>query len=180
MRLIADEARVSQKTIEALYGTKAHLLAETVTYAIRGDVDPVEMLQRPHIREMERVPTAAAMLDLHAAHLRRVNERSAAVAFVVEQAAPADPNVRELWQQMNQNRLTGVRWARRTLLAKPNTDHLTAERTDPVFLVALDWGTYRVLTTVGRLSPDAFETWLRAYYRNMLLAPGESSRRRDR
>jgi AcrR family transcriptional regulator len=174
MRAIAEAAGVSQKTVEALYGTKARLLAETVTYAIRGDVEPVEMLRRPYILEMESVASAAEMLDLHAAHLRRVNERSAAIAFVVEQAAPADTDVQALWTRMNHNRLVGVRWAASTLCAKPGMRHLTGEALEPVFLVAFDWGTYRVLTSVGGLTPDEYEAWLASYYRRMLLARADS------
>jgi AcrR family transcriptional regulator len=180
MRAIAEDAGVSLKTVEALYGTKARLIAETVTYAIRGDVEPVEMLQRPHILEMESVPTAAEMLDLHAAHLRRVNERSAAIAFVVEQAAPADTDVGALWERMNHNRLVGVRWAARTLLAKPGMGHLATEEVEPIFLVAFDWGTYRVLTEVGELTADEFEAWLRSYYRGMLLARADAGQTLER
>jgi len=176
MRAIAEDAGVSPKTVEALYGTKARLLVDAVTYAIRGDVDAVEMLQRPHVHEMESAATAAEMLALHAAHLRRVNERSAAIAFAVEQAARADPAVGELWAQMNHNRLVGVRWAARTLLAKPGMGHLDAALTEPVFLVAFDWGTYRVLTEVGGLSADDYERWLGEYYRRMLLAQRDPSR----
>jgi len=174
VRLIAQEAGVSQKTVEALHGTKGRLLAETVTYAIRGDVESVEMLQRPHILEMESVRSAAEMLDLHAAHLRRVNERSAAIAFVVEQAAPAEPDVRALWRRMNHNRLVGVRWAARTLLAKPGMAQVAAEEIEPVFLIAFDWGTYRLLTEVAGLSADEYQAWLRSYYGKMLLAAGRS------
>jgi AcrR family transcriptional regulator len=173
VRVIAQQAGVSAKTVEALYGTKARLLADTVTYAIRGDVESIEMLQRPHILEMESVPSAAEMLELHAAHLRRVNERSAAIAFVVEQAARAEPDVRALWQRMNHNRLVGVRWAARTLLAKPGMGQLTAEDVEQVLLVAFDWGTYRVLTEVAGLSADEYEAWLGNYYRGMLLAAAE-------
>jgi len=179
MRAIAAEAGVSQKTVEALFGTKARLLGETVTYAIRGDVEPVEMLQRPHILEMEAVRGAGEMLDLHAAHLRRVNARSAAIAFVVEQAAGADDEVRALWRRMNDNRLVGVRWAARTLLQKPRTAHLRADEIEPVFLVAFDWGTYRVLTEVGGLSADEYEAWLRRYYRTMLLGRAPRTRVSD-
>jgi AcrR family transcriptional regulator len=167
--LIAAKARVSPKTVEALYGTKARLLAETVTYAIRGDVEPVEMLQREHILEMERVPTAETMLELHAAHLRRVNERSAAIAFVVEQAARSSASVSELWTRMNRNRLVGVRWASRTLSAKRGMDQLDAAQTETIFLVAFDWATYRVLTQSGDLSADEYEAWLKTYYERMLL-----------
>jgi AcrR family transcriptional regulator len=169
IRAVAAAAGVSPKTVEAVYATKARLLAATVTFAIRGDVRPVEMLRRPHILEMEEVADAATMLDRHAEHLRRVNERSARIAFVVEQAAPADTAVGELWEEMNGNRRTGVRWATRTLLAKPGMGHLRPREVEPIFLVAFDWGTYRVLTGVGGLGAARFEAWLKDYYRRMLL-----------
>jgi AcrR family transcriptional regulator len=176
IREIASGAGASPKTVEAIYGTKARLLAATVTYAIRGDVEPVEMLHRPHIIAMEAVATAAEMLERHAEHLRRVNERSAGVAFVVEQAARTDPDVRTLWDQMNHNRLVGVRWARRTLLGKPGMGGLKPHWVERVFLVAFDWGTYRVLTEVGGLSPARYEAWLKSYYRNMFLSRARRAR----
>jgi AcrR family transcriptional regulator len=169
VRHIAAEAAVSPKTVEAIYGTKAKLLAATVTYAIRGDVRPLGMLRRAHILAMEDVPTAAEMLERHAEHLRRVNERSAGIAFVVEQAARTDAQVRLLWDQMNHNRRVGVRWATRTLLSKPQTSHLEPRWVKPVFLVAFDWGTYRVLTEVAGLSAARYEDWLKGYYRKMFL-----------
>lgn len=169
IRKVAERAAVSPKTVEATFGTKALLLADTVTFAIRGDTGAVGMRQRPHIFAMEAVPTAAEMLDRHASHLRAVNERSARLAFVVEAAAPSEPDVGELWGRMNANRLVGVRWATQTLLAKPGTDHLKRRHVESVFLVAFDWGTYRVLTSTGSLTPAGYERWLRGYYARMLL-----------
>lgn len=166
---IAREAKVSPKTVEALYGTKSRLLEEVVTFAIRGDSAPIEMLKRPHIARMEQEPSAAGMLALHAAHLRRVNERSSEIAFVVEQGARADSGVAEIWQRMLANRRVGIGWAIRTLLAKRDAPERTARSLEPVFLVAFDWGTYRLLTTQGRLSPPQFQRWVEQYYRRMIL-----------
>jgi hypothetical protein len=63
-----------------------------------------------------------------------------------------------------------VRWAARTLLAKPGMRQVGAEEIEPLFLIAFDWGTYRVLTEVAGLSADEYEPWLRSYYRRMLFA----------
>ena len=46
MRALAEAAGVSVKTVEALFGTKAALLEEVVRFAIRGDLEDVEMPQR--------------------------------------------------------------------------------------------------------------------------------------
>src|SRR6266851_1259266 len=99
MATIAADARVSQKTVEAHFGTKSALLRSVVDYAIRGDT-----------------------LDIHSSHVRSIVERTAGVAWVVEHAAAGDPDVRELWQRMTNNRRSGVNWATNALLAKPDHD----------------------------------------------------------
>jgi AcrR family transcriptional regulator len=171
IRDVADGARVSAKSVEALFGTKAALLRAAVDYAIRGDVDPTPMPQREVVREMKNARDAAAMLDLHAAHLRRVNPRSARIAWVVEHAAPADDVVAELWRQMNHNRRYAVRWAARTLLSKTGRKRgLTQRDAQAIFWVAVDWGTFRTLTDHAGLDADGYERWLRRYYAATLLA----------
>jgi len=170
MRSIAERAGVSQKTVEALFGTKAALLHAAVEYAIRGDVDPLPMPQRETVARMERAASAVEMLDLHAGHLRRVNERSARIAWVVEQAAADDPLVEALWAEMNGNRAFAVRWATDLLLSRPGRRRgLRRQDVETAFWVALDWGTYRTLTDHARLSPAGYEAWLRRYYRSMFL-----------
>ena len=170
---IAESAGVSQKTVEALFGTKAALLQAAVDYAIRGDTEPLPMPQREAVARMEAAPDAAAMLALHAAHVRAVNERSARIAAAVEHAAAADPAVAALWQQMNRNRAFGVRWATDTLRAKRGRrPHLARHEVEATFWVALDWSTYRTLTEHAGLDPTGFERWLGRYYAATLLPPG--------
>lgn len=170
IRGIGDAAGVSPKTVEALFGTKAALLQTSVEYAIRGDIDPLPMPQRVAVAHMEAAPTAQKMLDLHATHLRQINQRSARLAWAIEQAAPADSAVASLWRQMNRNRTYAVDWATDTLLSKPGRRRgLQRQRVLSTFWVAIDWGTYRTLTGHAGLTPEAFERWLRAYYRSLLV-----------
>jgi TetR/AcrR family transcriptional regulator, regulator of autoinduction and epiphytic fitness len=167
---VADDAGVSVKTIEALFRTKGSLLKAVVDFSIRGDLDPTPMPERDVIAEIEAAADAAAMLGLHAAHIRAVNERSARVAWAVEHAAASDATAAELWRTMNENRRYGIRWATRTLLAKEGRDaSLTPEGTEALFWVAFDWGTYRTLTTHAGMTPDGFEEWLSGYYRRVFL-----------
>ena len=176
VRLIAAGARVSPKTVEALFGTKAALLQAAADYAIRGDIRAIEMPQREAVAEMEAAPTAAAMLRLHATHLRTINSRSARLAAVVEQAATTDDAVAALWNRMNHNRRFAVRWATDTLLGKPGHRRaLTREGIEAIFWVALDWATYRTLTDHAGLTPNGYERWLRGYYVSMLLSEPAST-----
>jgi AcrR family transcriptional regulator len=171
MRSIAAEAGVSQKTVEALFGTKAAVLRAVVDFSIRGDIRAVPMPRREAVAAMEAATGASTMLDLHALHVRLIMERSARIAWVVEHAAPTDPEVEELWQRMTDNRRFGVAWAAKTLRAKPDFDpSLDLAEVEETFWVALDWGTYRTLRDHRGLSPDAYQAWLRRYYSKMLLA----------
>ena len=175
---VAARAGVSQKLVEAAFGTKAALLEAAVEYAIRGDVEPVAMPQRERVQAMEGAPDAGAMLRLHAAHLREVNARSARIALVVEQAAAADPAVAVVWRQMNRNREFAVRWATETLWSKPGRRRgLTRARVAAAFWVALDWGTYTTLTERAGLDDPGFERWLVEYYSSLLLARAAVTRR---
>jgi len=170
IRNVAEGAGVSAKTVEALFGTKASLLQAVVDFSIRGDVRPIPIDRRQSVADMEAVLEAATMLDLHAAQVRGISERTARIAWVIEQAAASDANVEELWRRMTTNRRTGVRWATKTLLAKRDADRsLSIREVEETFWIALDWGTYRTLAEHRRLSPDAFQAWLRRYYRRMLL-----------
>ena len=169
LRAIAAEAGISQKTVEAIYKTKAGVLQATIDYAMRGDTDPTPMPQRPALLEMETVTDAKAMLDLHAAHLRRVVPRSAGIAWTVEQAAGGGGQPAQLWAQMTHNRTYAVRWATATLLGKPKTSHLTKHHAQTTFWIATDWATYRNLTRYAGLNDNRYEAWLRTYYEQTLL-----------
>jgi len=169
MRSVATEAGVSQKTVEAIFQTKAALLQAAVDFSIRGDIRPIPMPQRKRVKEMEAARDVTTMLDLHAAHVRTIEERSALIAGAVEHAATSDLAVAQLWERMTNNRRTGVRWAATTLLTKPDVANLDFAEVVEAFWVALDWGTYRTLTGNLGMTPDAFEAWLRQYYRGMFL-----------
>ena len=167
---VADVAAVSPKTIEAIFGTKSNLLAAAVDWAIRGDPGHTPMPRRAAIVEMEAAPDAPSMLRLHAAHLRRVNRRSAGLAAAVEHAAHTDPTVSQLWRRMNKNRAYAVAWASSTLLSKPGRRHdLSEADARSGFWVTIDWATYRTLTQYAGLSAKRFEEWVVDFYTRQFL-----------
>jgi AcrR family transcriptional regulator len=165
---VGQSAGVSPKTIEAAFGTKAALLAAAVDYAMRGDIEPTPVAQRPLGLAVEEARDATTMLRRHAEYLRAIHERSARIAFTVESAAAADPRVGELWRRMNTNRRSGVQWATDTLRTKPGRNtRLSRREVEECFWVAVDWGVYRTLTGQAGLSPDEYEAWLLRYYRQL-------------
>ena len=170
MRATADQAGVSIKTVEALYRTKAELLKQVIDYAIAGDLRPIPVLGRESVEAMQAAPDAATMLDLHAHHSRAISGRAALVLWVAEQAAPAHQDVAKLWAQNNDNRRTGARWTATTLLTKPGLPpHIGQRYAEEVFWIAIDPATYRSLTLGRGLRPAGFESWIKNFYRKMLL-----------
>jgi len=174
--VVAAAAAVSPKTVQALFGTKAALLAAAVDYAIAGDVAEVPVIAREPARLVESAPDAATMLDRHAGHVAAINARSAGLAWVVESAAGSSQLVTALWEQMTANRRFGARWAATTLLTKPgHRPGLTLEQAERDFVIAMDWGTYRTLAGELGLTPGQVRDWIRSYYLRMFLSQAQAT-----
>lgn len=168
--VIADEAGVSPKTIQAQFGTKAKLLAEVVDFAVRGDAggEPVE--RRGGAQAIRAAPRAAEALSLHAALVADINARAAQLAAVVEAGAAGDPAVVPLRDRMRDSMQFGVVWAAETVLSKPGLrSGLAPEQVEIVFQVAMAWSTYRTLASARGMSAPQIENWIGHLYERMLL-----------
>src|SRR3981081_1835451 len=108
---IAADAEVSPKTIEALFATKAAVLAAVVDYSLRGDASDVPMLAREATRTVQSAPDAVTMLDRHVEYAIPITARSARIAAVIESAAGSDKRVAALVARMTQKRRLGGRGA---------------------------------------------------------------------
>jgi AcrR family transcriptional regulator len=174
---IAADAEVSPKTIEALFATKAALLAAVVDYSLRGDASDVPMLARKSTQTVQSAPDAATMLDRHVEYAIPMTARSARIAAVIESAAGSDKNVAELWARLTHNRRFGARWAAETLLQKPGVrSDLTLEQAQQTFTIAIDWATYRTLHVELGLSHNQLHEWMRSYYQRMFLSQSATLR----
>jgi AcrR family transcriptional regulator len=165
---VAADSGVSPKTVEALFATKAGLLSEVVTFAIRGDAGGALMIERPAGRAVEEAPDASTMLARHAAYSAAIGRRAATITWVVEGAAAGDEAVAAVAARMRENRRFGARWAAEILVALPGVT-VSLEEARRRFLFAIDPGVYRALTTELELAPDDVEAWLRDYYERTLL-----------
>jgi AcrR family transcriptional regulator len=168
IKAVAETAGVSPKTIEANFHTKTALLAATVTFVFRGEDQDVPMTEREPARAFMQATTATEALDRHAAYARPITQRSARIAAVVETA----PGLEELWERMRANARFGARWACEQIVTKPGLRaDATPDLVETTLLVAMDWGTYRLLTTERALTPESYEAWMRHYYARVLLDP---------
>ena len=182
MRSIAVRAAVSPKTVEALFATKPALLEATLVAALGGDPANTDAggLARPEVvlelrgearRKIEEAPDAATMLEVHSALLSEINARAARLCWALETAVPSDERLAEISARMAEVVSFGARWLAGVLLRKPGVRaDLTLREAEETFLVAIDWNTYRTLTTRGDMRPEDVQAWVARYYRRMLLA----------
>ena len=110
MRSVATEAHVAVPTIELAFGTKARLLKAAIDTATAGDTDPVPMLSRPWAARARATDDPEAFLDLFANVLTAAAHRAAGLMMVALEAAPLDPDIAEVADQLMRQRQVMAAW----------------------------------------------------------------------
>jgi AcrR family transcriptional regulator len=105
---IATDADVSVETVYKGFRNKAGLLKAMFDVAVVGDDDPVPVVERAFVAEIDAEPDPAAKLRRFAMHLAEAVPRTAEIQLLVRATAPLDPEIDAVWRQMQQERLTGM------------------------------------------------------------------------
>jgi AcrR family transcriptional regulator len=100
MAAIASEAGVALKTVYVGFETKSGVLRSLWHLLLRGDEADVPVMDRPWYREVVEEPDPERQLRLNARNARVVKQRAAALMRVIRDAAPADPDIDELWSRI--------------------------------------------------------------------------------
>lgn len=105
---VAEAAGVSRRTVFLSVGSKVELLKTAWDWAVVGDDEPVAMLDRPHIKQMQTVTDAAELVRLWVAQVMSVTERVAGLAQVLARAVDVDAEAAALQQRIDAERLAGA------------------------------------------------------------------------
>ncbi len=108
---IATAAGVAVETIYRSFGSKAALFRGVLEAAIAGGAERAAMPpeQRPAVRKMAEEPDPRHVLELHAATQPGIHARLGPYDRVLREAASADPDLADVWRQLEAQRLTGMR-----------------------------------------------------------------------
>jgi AcrR family transcriptional regulator len=105
---VAQRAGVSAESIYKGFGTKAALAKAVFDVVIAGDDEPVPMAERPEARAIQAEPDVRRKIRLYADGLAQRQERSARVQILIRDGRHSDDALRETWQTLLDERLTGM------------------------------------------------------------------------
>jgi AcrR family transcriptional regulator len=170
---IAAAAGVSRATVFNSVGGKPELLREAYRFAVRGPGNAnIPLGRQPRNRKISAEPDAYKLLAGYAGVMVEVGRRLAPLYEAVRAAAHADPEARELWQLITEERrvaATGIvrRLAERNALLRS----LDQQRASDILWVLNDPGLYQLLVTERRWTQRRFRSWLITTMQSQLLQP---------
>jgi AcrR family transcriptional regulator len=177
---IAQAAGVVVETIYRAYGSKAELFKAVVRAAVAGGADraavPVE--QRPAIQALIVETDPHRQLELYAATQPGIHARAGPLLRVLVGASANDPELAELWSQIESERLNGLGGFAQLLadrgVLRPE---LSVEEARDLLWTLSAMAVHDLLVLQRGWSPERYRDWLAASLQRTLL-PDRKPRKR--
>src|SRR5215469_8080505 len=170
MTAIADRAGVALDTVYASVGRKPELARLLIETAISGTGQAIPAEQRDYVRAIQAAADADTKIAIYAAAVAATAPRLAVVLSIIQQAAPAEPELAALWAEIAERRAANMR----RFVADLAT--VTPLRLDPGQAADIIWATnaaemYQLLTVQRGWTPQQYQGFLTDTWRRLLL-PG--------
>ena len=169
MTAIADRAGVALDTVYASAGRKPELARLLIETAISGTDQAIPAEQRDYVRAVQAAPDAGTKIAIYAAAVTAIAPRLAPVLSIIQQAAPAEPELGQLWDQIAERRAANMR----RFVADLAAAHPL--RLDPAQAADIVWATnatelYQLLVGQRGWTPQRYERFLTDTWHRLLLA----------
>lgn len=161
MASIADEAGVSLKTVYLAFETKSGVLRALWHLLLRGDDSPTPVGERSWFTAVLDEPDPERKLRLDIRNAVGVRSRIGGLLRVIRDAAPADPEVANLWSRIetefyeNQRAVVESLSRRRALRRGLGIDRAT-----DILWTLNHPDLYRLLVHEREWTPEQYESWL--------------------
>jgi AcrR family transcriptional regulator len=169
MSAIAKQAGVALDTVYASVGRKPELARLLIETAISGSTQAVPAEDRDYVQAIQAAPDARTKITIYAAAMRSIAGRLAPVLGMIQQAAPAEPELADLWRQIAERRAVNMRRFAADLAA------VATLRVSPGEAADIVWATnspelYQLLVNQRGWSPERYELFLAETWQRLLLA----------
>jgi AcrR family transcriptional regulator len=169
---VAEQAGVAVQTVYFHFGNKRTLLKEALDVAAVGDDDPVPLMDRPWVTEIQQETDPVRIIELWLATGRVILDRIAPLMRVLRGATGTDPEVAAQWdtnqaQTRTANGFLAELLARRGAL-KPG---LAVEQARDIAFVLGNVETYLQFTDACEWTPDQWQERTAGMLTAALLAP---------
>jgi AcrR family transcriptional regulator len=170
MAAIADRAGVALDTVYASVGRKPDLARLLIETAISGTDQAIPAEQRDYVKAVRAAADADTKIAIYAAAVAATAPRLALVHSIIQQAAPAEPELAALWTEIAERRAANMR----RFVA--NLATVSQLRLDPGEAADIVWATnanemYQLLVGQRGWTPERYERFLADTWRRLLL-PG--------
>ncbi|MDX6519677.1 MAG: hypothetical protein QOF08_282 [Gaiellales bacterium] len=170
---IAAAAAVGRATVFNSVGGKPELLKEAYRLAVRGPAHANTPLGRQaRSRRISAEPDAHTLVAGYAGVMVEVGRRLAPLYEAIRAAAHVDPEARDLWHLITEERRAAATGITRRLVERDALLHgLDRQSASDILWVLNDPGLYQLLVTQRRWTQRHFRTWLTTTMQNQLLEP---------
>lgn len=172
IRAVAHAAGVSVPTVELAFGTKPRLLQAAIRFTIRGDAEPVPMLQREWAASAQAADSLADFLGIVERVLIEAAHRSAGLVVAAFEAARMDPSMHALAEQLRAQRAETAAWIVDGLLKhRPLRPDVGRDQAIDTVWLLIDPHTFCTLTRDRGWTPGEFGRWFSDSVCRLLLVP---------
>jgi AcrR family transcriptional regulator len=172
---IAQAAGVVVETVYRSYGGKAALFKAVVEAAVAGGVARAQVAveDRPAIRAVIEEPDPHRKIDRYVATQPGIYARSGPLVRALRAAAATEPELAEVWQQLEDQRRAGMANFGRSL-AESGALHpwLTAEQAGDILWTLASHDVHERLVVQCGWPPERFTQWLAATLKQTLFGGG--------